>query len=268
MQFDSQDFQLTQPQKTLAYAKALQHWVEKAQPPIPGEPCQLMEGVLEFWCTMEPLTAFTDGEVLEDVLSSNWVKITSSRSAEPTQRECSWTSTCWAHARGSFSAAYGEGGPQATATAQMVSQQTTPAQEVVLQQAGPSRQCPTPPPGFAEIAQSLCGDNPQRVVAGIPSELAEDQGPIQMVGSSMLSGHLFQDATSGTMCIDMVTCSVSLVVVGLNPMADECHIPTLWEATDLDQVIVCPSLAILNCSHLECLPWHVFIYFVFSLNIS
>ena len=47
MWFGSQDFHLTQPQKTLAYVKALQYWAEKAQPPIPGEPHHLVESVLE-----------------------------------------------------------------------------------------------------------------------------------------------------------------------------------------------------------------------------
>ena len=49
MQFCSQDFQLTQPQKALAYVKALQYWTEKAQPLIPGEPHHLVESVLELW---------------------------------------------------------------------------------------------------------------------------------------------------------------------------------------------------------------------------
>ena len=234
MQFGSQDFQLTQPQKTLAYAKVLQHWAEKAQPPTPGEPHQLAGSVLELQCTMKPLTTFTDEEVLEDILPSICVKITSSRSAEPIQRECSHSRTCWAHARGSFLAAYGEGQPQATATAQKAGQQATPAQEVMPQQAGPSSQCTTPPPGFVEMAQSLHWDNLLRVVAGITPELVEDQGPIQMVGFSMLSAQLFQDAASGAMCIDMVACSMSMVGMGLNPMADDHHIPTLGEATDLD----------------------------------
>ena len=52
---------------------------------------------------------------------------------------------------------------------------------------------PTPPPGFAEITQSLCGDNLPRVVTGIPQELAKDQGPIQMIGSSRISTCLFRD---------------------------------------------------------------------------
>ena len=45
--FSSQDFWLSQPQKTLAYAKALQYWAEKAQPLIPDEYCHLAESVLE-----------------------------------------------------------------------------------------------------------------------------------------------------------------------------------------------------------------------------
>ena len=183
---------------------------------------------------MEPLTTFTNEEVLEDVLPSNWVKITPSKLMEPTQREHSDSRTHQAHAKRSFLAAYGKGWPQATATTQTASQQASPAKEVMPQRPGSSSQHPTPPPVFAEITQSLHGDNPPRVVTGIPPELAEDQGPIQMVGSSMLSTQLFRDATSGAICIDMVTCSMSLVCIGLNPMADDHHIPTPQEATDLD----------------------------------
>ena len=48
LQFGSWDYQLVQPQKTLTYAKALQHWMEKAQLLVPGEPCHLAESVLDF----------------------------------------------------------------------------------------------------------------------------------------------------------------------------------------------------------------------------
>ena len=179
MWFGSQDFQLTQPQKTLAYTMALQYWVEKAQPLAPGEPCQLAKGLPDLQCTMEPLTTFTNEEVLANVPPSNQVKITLSKLAEPVQRECSRSRMHWAHARGSFSAAYSEGWPQATATNWMASQQTAPTQELAPQQASLDSQYPTPPPGFVEIAWSLCGDNLPRVVTGVSPELAEDQGPIQ-----------------------------------------------------------------------------------------
>ena len=61
MQFGSHDFWLTQHQKTMAYAKALQYLAEKANPH------QLAGCGLEL-CTMEPLTTFTNEEVLEDIL--------------------------------------------------------------------------------------------------------------------------------------------------------------------------------------------------------
>ena len=93
MQFSSQDFHLTQPQKTLAYVKALQYRAQKAQLPIPSKPCQLAESMLELQKKMGLLTMFTDKEVLDDVLPSNWMKITPSRSAEPVQKDHSQSRT-------------------------------------------------------------------------------------------------------------------------------------------------------------------------------
>ena len=122
----------------------------------------------------------------------------------------------------------------ATATTQTTSQQATLTQEGVPQWADSTSQPPTPPPGFVEIAQSLCGHRPPRVVTCIPPELAKSQGPIQMIGSSMMSAHMVRDLTSGAMCIDMVVCSMNLVGMGLNPRVDDHHNPTLQEATDLD----------------------------------
>ena len=57
-----------------------------------------------------------------------------------------------------------------------------------------------------------------------PPELAEDGGPIQMVGSTMLSAWLFQDVTSGAMFINMVTCSMNLIGIGFIPMVDDPHL--------------------------------------------
>ena len=182
---------------------------------------------------MEPLTMFMDEEVLDDIPPSNWVKIMPSRLAEPTQQEYNCSRTNWACARGSFSAAYGKGwlGSHMTATAQTTSHSIW---EVVPWWEESSSQLPTPQPGFVEITQSLHGDNPPRVVAGSSLELAKDQGPIQMIGSSTISTCLFRDSASGAMCIDMVTCSMSLAGMALYPQVDGCHIPTLWEVTDLD----------------------------------
>ena len=45
--FGSQDYHLKQPQKTLVYARALQHWADLARPTYLGESCQLAECIKE-----------------------------------------------------------------------------------------------------------------------------------------------------------------------------------------------------------------------------
>ena len=71
---------MKQPQKTLAYAKVLQFWMEKAQL---GQLHQLAECVRELRESMEPLISFTDKEVLTNDAPLHWVKITSSRCSQP-----------------------------------------------------------------------------------------------------------------------------------------------------------------------------------------
>ena len=166
--FGGQDFWLKQPQKTLAYAKALQPWSGKAQPPTPGKPCWLVESVLELQCDMDPLMTFADEEVLEDLQPPIWVRITPSRSVEPTPRECSCSRTHRAHARGTFSTAYGEGWPKAMTSTQTVSKPGATAQEVELKQEDTVHWWPSSPPGFVEIAWSLQGDNPPKAITGVP----------------------------------------------------------------------------------------------------
>ena len=68
-QMGSQDYQILQPKKTLVYAKALQYWAEEAQLPNPGKPHHLVESILELWWAMEPVTTFSDSEVLDDTPS-------------------------------------------------------------------------------------------------------------------------------------------------------------------------------------------------------
>ena len=89
MQFSSQDYHIKQPQKILAYAKALQHWVEKAQLPMLGEPYQLGECM-----RTEGSNGATNDihgcQSFGNIVPSNWVKITSSRTSEPIEPAASW----------------------------------------------------------------------------------------------------------------------------------------------------------------------------------
>ena len=73
-----------------------------------------------------------------------------------------------------------------------------------------------PPSGFTEIVQSLQGDNPPCVAVEVPQELTEVQSPLAGTVTAMIvSTQLCQDVMSGITCIDMVTCSMSLVGLGL-----------------------------------------------------
>ena len=85
--FSCQDYQMKQPQKTLAYTKVLQFWAEKAKLPLVDQQCQLAECVRKLRVSIELLTSFTDEEVLINDAPSHWVKITSSGPSEPKEPE-------------------------------------------------------------------------------------------------------------------------------------------------------------------------------------
>ena len=83
-----------------------------------------------------------------------------------------------------------------------------------------------PPSGFAEIAKSLWGDNSPSITVEVPPELTTPQG--LLVGTAMatmVSMRLHQ--VSGTIYLDMVTTSMSLVGLGATPMVVDHPMPTL-----------------------------------------
>ena len=106
VKFGSQDYHMKQPLKTLAYAKALQYWVEKANQ------CQVSHTSLwSMYRTSGTLTMFTDDYVLGNVVPSSWVRITLP------EHPCQWNLTTpgstaaagtkEAYARSSFAVAHG-----------------------------------------------------------------------------------------------------------------------------------------------------------------
>ena len=88
--FASWDYQMKQPWKMLAYAKALQFWAEKAQLPWASQPHQVATCVKELREMMEPLMLFTNEEVLTKQPSLHWVKVTSSQPSELVEPETMW----------------------------------------------------------------------------------------------------------------------------------------------------------------------------------
>ena len=65
--FASQDIWEMQREKTVAYACALQYWVEKTDLPTGGKPRLLAESVKELWEEMRCYLSFSDKEVFEGV---------------------------------------------------------------------------------------------------------------------------------------------------------------------------------------------------------
>ena len=70
--FGSQDYWMKQPQKMLAYTKALQFWVEKALLLQASQPHQVSACVKELRELMELPMTFTNEEVLAKETSSHW----------------------------------------------------------------------------------------------------------------------------------------------------------------------------------------------------
>ena len=214
VKFGSLDYCMKQPHKTLVYTKASQFWAEKAQLPTPGQPCQLAEGVWELREAMEPLTTFTDEELLSDNVPLHLVKITSSQTSKPEEpaspQEQSHSRNRRAHSQHSFMAVCSLGRLKPAATPWVASPFLTHEQKVL-------------PPGFAEIANSLRGDNFPHTTVEVPQELTAPQGLlVRTATATMISMSLCQDVALGTIYLDMVTTSMSLVGLGATPEVVNC----------------------------------------------
>ena len=110
--------------------------------------------------------------------------------------------------------------------------QTTPTQEVVLWLAKSKSQSLTPLPGFAEIAQSLQGDNPLSVIARIPAEEADPSAHNGIVGSMLTVTWLIQCPTTGEVFLDMINFTLGIVDLGLGPATGDCLAIALEELSD------------------------------------
>ena len=72
-----------QREKTVAYAHALQYWVEKTDLPTGGQPCQLAKSVKELQEKMSCYLSFSAKEVFEGVTPLEGMSISPTEEAEP-----------------------------------------------------------------------------------------------------------------------------------------------------------------------------------------
>ena len=72
-----------QREKTVAYAHALQYWVEKTDPPTGGQPHLLAESVKELQEDMRCYLSFSDKEVFDGVTPQEEMSANPAEEAEP-----------------------------------------------------------------------------------------------------------------------------------------------------------------------------------------
>ena len=89
-----------------------------------------------------------------------------------------------------------------------------------------------PLPRFVEIVRSLWGEHSLWIVIGVPPEEAEES--YEAVCCSIMETQLFQHPTSGEMYINMLTCTLSVVELAVDPMAEDHQVPALWEHSNSD----------------------------------
>ena len=82
------------------------------------------------------------------------------------------------------------------------------------------------------VGEESMRSGPMSVVGILPEE-AEDQDQFKVMWSSVIAAQLFRHPALGEMYIDLLTCTLSVMDLGVNPMAD-CPILTLEELLDLD----------------------------------
>ena len=100
-----------------------------------------------------------------------------------------------------------------------------------------------PPPGFLGIVRSLWGEHSLQIVIRVPAR--EYEKSYKAVGSSIMVTQLLWHPTLGEMFIDMLTCTLSVVDLGVDLMVVVCPGPALQEHSDSDLTvplltIICP----------------------------
>ena len=81
--FACQDIWEMQWEKMVAYAPALQYWVEKTDPPAGGRPCLLVESVKELQEEMRCYLSFSDKEVLKGMIPPEETSAIPTEEADP-----------------------------------------------------------------------------------------------------------------------------------------------------------------------------------------
>ena len=118
---------------------------------------------------------------------------------------------------------------------------------------------------FPEITQTLRSvepieSSPLPVITGILTQEIID--PYEVMGMPVMVARLLQNQTTGEMLVDIKVCSEGIMGLGLDPKVDKCPSLTLWELSDSNSYIRCPTIwhssgfcCAIQCSHPAKMPW-------------
>ena len=200
---------------------------------------------------MRLLTTFMDEQVHSKDPPSPWVMVTPSWCFEAAEEEAlesmrEWSSKCWrAQPWGSFSTIPFLGCSKCLVVPSTTTSSipTSPGQQTCAPNI--FMQWVKMPPGslsewkqmwlprFAKIAKSLWGDKPPHITIDLPPVLTTSPGLLAGTSmTTMMSVWVWQDATTGTTYVETVMASMSLVSLGLTPMAVDHLMATLEDVTE------------------------------------
>ena len=163
-----------------------------------------------------------------------WMEVSLPRPMEPVLQDPhhshSHSQNCWAYPRGSLSAAHGKG---QSAITEKTDAPATPPQDMMPLQSDHNPHAlhlglwRLHEPWGEESVES----GPTSVIC-LPPKEARD--PYKVIGSSVTVTQLIWHPILGEMYIDMLTCMLSIVGLGLDPVVEDHHALALQELPDSD----------------------------------
>ena len=245
------DYWLWQPKKTLVLAKALLFWADETQPSWAHNKWQLAECIREMREEMKPMTTFIDEDVLNNDPPSPCMNMTPSRGAWRRKRSYRklWEGGAGARCKGSTLGVF-PGTPilghskflvtlsvmvSVTTSTPAVPNQQTVFARVLEPQGELMEKRPAQPPGFKEIPQSLRECNTPKTMVNFPWERTPMPSLWARTATMMMmSTQLQQDARAGSIYINSLTASVSLVSLSPAPMPVDHPRATQKDITDVE----------------------------------
>ena len=164
-----------QQKKSVAYTQALQCWAERANPPMPGQPCLLVESLLELCKMMEQYVSFSDDIILGIVALPEGFFGSQTSTDVPSEEQLQVELAKWDSS---------------------LPESLEPTHMVAL------------PPGFEEVTACLQGDPSPTVTLEVPLECMQPEAFVKPAVATMCASCVVQDKVSRVTYMETFTTSL------------------------------------------------------------